>query len=206
LAQERDERWVYIALAILAVAYAVYAFRDSIDLSRLSFDWIRKLGGTASYGLATVFAVAFQIWNKRRLERARKKWEESIKLEGFLREEPGVKVALSEGARGSFKADVQLTRSALYLFDRGARREPMRLPMTPSSARDSTVADVTLGPGAASGRRTVRVRVRGAAAFRIEFEAPDAEGWRTDLLRALGRSVRSTGGEEAAEPEEAWQE
>lgn len=204
--RERDERWIYVALVILAVAYAVYAFRDSIDLSRLSFDWVRKLGGTASYGLATVFAIFFQLWNKRRLGRVRKKWEAGIKVEGLLRQEFGLKVVFAEGAKGSFKADVHLTRSALYLFDRGGRREPMRFSLTPSSPRDSVVAEAALSAEAAQGGRVVQIHIRGPASFRIEFVTPDAEGWRTDLGRALGRSVRAAAREATAEPGEAWRE
>jgi hypothetical protein len=206
LPQERDERWVYVALAILAVAYAVYAFRDSIDLSRLSFDWVRKLGGTASYALATVFAIFFQIWNKRRLERVRKKWEDGIRSEGQLRQGVGLKVAFTDGAKGSLTADLHLTRAALYLFDRGGRREPMRFPVTPSSPRDAVLGGVTLSREAGRGGRTVRIDVLGPSPFRIEFTTPEAEGWAADLGRAIGRSTRGASREAAGEREEAARE
>jgi len=189
LPHERDERWVLVALAVLAIAFAVYAFRDSIDLSRVSFDWVKKLGGTASYGLATAFAVFFQLWNRKRLDRVRKKWEAGIKSEGPLRQGLGLKVVFSEGAKGSLTGDVHLTRSALYLFDRAGRREPMRFLLAPSSPSDAVVADATLVSDAAGGARTVRIYVRGRASFRFEFQTPDAEGWRTDLRRVLGPSA-----------------
>jgi hypothetical protein len=206
LPRERDERWVYVALAILAVAYAVYAFRDSIDLSRFSFDWAKKLGGTASYGLATVFAIFFQIWNKRRLERVRKKWEDGIKIEGQLRQGLGLKVAFTGGAKGSLKADVHLSRSALYLFDRGGRREPMRFPVTASSPRDAVLAGVAASREAGAGGRAVRIDIQGPSPFRIEFVTPDAEGWEADILRALGRSPRRAAPEADAEYQEAPRE
>lgn len=196
--RERDERWIYVALVILAVAYVVYARRGSIDLSRLSFDWLKKLGGTASYGLATAFAIVFQIWNKRRLARVRKKWEDRIKTEGQLRQGLDFKVVFAGGAKGSFKADVHLTRSALYVFDRGGRREPMRFPATASSPRDAVVAGVAVArdPG---GGGTVQVDIRGPSSFRVEFAAPDAEAWVADLSRVLGRSPRTAARETAAE-------
>jgi hypothetical protein len=206
LPRERDERWVYVALVILALAYAVYRFRGSIDLSRMSFDWVRSLGGTIPYALATVFGVGFQFWNRRRLERVRRKFEVGIRTEGALREAPDLKVVFAGGARGSFKADVHLTRSALYLFDRGGRREPMRFPMRPSSARDSAVEGVTLSDGAGQGESVVQVHIRGPAPFRIEFQAPDAAAWQADLLRAMGRSVPAAVRAAAVEPEEARRE
>jgi hypothetical protein len=111
-----------------------------------------------------------------------------------------------EGARGSFQADVYLTRSAFYLFDRGGRREPMRFPLTASSARDAAVVDASLAPGAAQGARAVRVHIRGPAPVEIEFQTPDAEGWWTDLRRSLGRSVRGGPPEVTAEDEElVWE-
>lgn len=199
---ERDERWVYVVLAILAIAFVAYTFRDSIDVSRASFDWVRRLGGTAPYALATLFGIFFQVWNRRRLERLRKKWEADMRAEGLLRQGTDLKVVFAEGARGSLRADVYLTRSAFYLFDRGGRREPMRFPLTASSARDAAVVDASLAPGAAPGGRAVRVYVRGPAPIQIEFRAPDAEGWWTDLRRALGRSVRGGPAETTAEAEE----
>ena len=120
---ERDERWVYVALAVLAIAFVAYTLRNSIDLSRASFDWVRKLGGTAPYALATLFGIFFQMWNRKRLERVRKKWEADIRVEGLLRQGSDVTVVFARGAKGSFRADVHLTRSALYLFDRGGRRD-----------------------------------------------------------------------------------
>ncbi len=206
LPHERDERWVYVALAVLGVAFAAYAFRDSIDLSRVSFDWVKKVGGTVPYAFATLFGVFFQLWNRKRLERVRKKWEANIRTEGLLRQGSDLKVVFADGAKGSLKADVHLTRSAFYLFDRGGRREPMRFPLTPSSPRDSAVVDATLAPDPAQGARVVQVHIRGPAPFRIEFRTPDAEGWRTDLRRALGWSGSAAAREATAESEESRRE
>ena len=204
--RERDERWVYAVLVLLAVAYAAYRFRGSIDLSRVSFDWARRLGGTIPYALATVVGIAFQMWNRKRLERARSKLLKDLQGEGVLREEPNLKVAFTEGARGSLRADVHLTRAALYLFDRTGRREPMRFPLVAASARDGVVDGVTLSEGAGEAARAVQIQIRGPAPFRVEFETADARGWWTDVLRATGRSVPATAPWAAAEPEEARQE
>lgn len=203
---ERDERWAYVALAVLAVAFIAYTFRDSIDLSRASFDWIKKLGGTAPYALATLFGVFFQMWNRRRLERVRKKWEADIRAEGLLREGSDLKVVFGGGAKGSLRADVRLTRSAFYIFDRGGRREPMRFPLTPSSARDPAIVGVSLMSDATQGARAVQIRIRGPAPFQIEFRTPDADGWSADLRRALGTSVRGAAARATPEPEELQQE
>ena len=85
LAHERDERWVYVALAVLALAYIIYRYRESIDLPVVSLRSLRKLGTTAPYVLATFFGIFFQAWNRRRFERIRKKWEADLKLERSAR-------------------------------------------------------------------------------------------------------------------------
>lgn len=203
---ERDERWAYVALAILAVLYIAYAFRDSLDLSRISFAWARKLGGTIPYVAATFFGVFFQLWNKKRLEKVRKKWKADIGAEGLLRQGLDLKVAFADGMKGSLRADVYLTRSALYLFDRASRRDPMRLPLLRSSSRDPAVVGASLGPSEGPGERVVRIHVQGPSPFRVEFASPDAEGWRIDVRRVLGRAgspaALDDGGQEPG-PDEA---
>ena len=206
MSHERDERWVYVALAILAVAYVAYTFRDSLDLSRISFAWVRKLGGTIPYVAATFFGVFFQLWNKKRVEKVRKVWEAGIRAEGLLRQGLDLKVAFADGMKGSLRADVFLTRSALYLFDRGGRRDPMRLPLVPSSSQDPAVVGASLGPTEDQGMRAVRIRVQGPSPFDIVFRSPDADGWRIDVRRVVGRAgspaALDDGGQEPG-PDEA---
>lgn len=184
MAHERDERWVYVALVVLAVAYAVYRYRGSIHLPALSVRGLSKIGSTVPYVLATLLGVFFQAWGRRRADRARKAMEAGIALEGIVRQVTDVTAWYGGHRRQSSQVDVHMTRAALYVFDRGGRRDPVRLAFG-ESAGGGRVAGVALRPGPAGGPRMVRVLIGGDAYF--EFATADAESWWADMRRALGQ-------------------
>lgn len=187
MAQERDERWVYVALGVLAVAYILYRTGASI---RIPTRELRGLGKFASYGLAPLFAVLFQLWSRKRAAALKNKMEADILLEGTLREEADVRARFANGRGGGvFAADVRLTRAALYVFDRSGRRDPMRFSVRGDAARESRIVDAELLPGASPDVDVVHVDIGGPRKFAVEFTSGHAESWWVELRRALGRST-----------------
>ncbi|MEA3408881.1 MAG: hypothetical protein U9Q95_00880, partial [Candidatus Eisenbacteria bacterium] len=126
---------------------------------------------------------------KKKAKAVREEWERRARTEGLLRSEDNVKVKLTDGARGSVQADVRLTRAALYVIDRGGRRDPMRFVFLRSAGTDVELLDVSVLEGSAPELRRVRVRVGGAARFVVEFESRMGEAWWSSLRHALGKSV-----------------
>ena len=130
LNHERDERWAYVALAVIVVGYIVYKFVGSSDFTGLSIRLpelnLGKLGKSLPYLAAPLFAVLSEVVRRRKARAVREKWESRVRTEGLLREEENLKVRLTDGARGSVQADVRLTRAALYVIDSSGRRDPMR--------------------------------------------------------------------------------
>lgn len=184
LAHERDERWVYVALAVLALAYIIYRYRGSIDLPVVSLRSLRKVGTTVPYVLATFFGIFFQAWNRKKFERIRKKWEADLKLEGVVRQRVDVTTWHGGRKRQSFQADIYMTNAALYVFDRARRRDPMRLGFG-GGVGSGFVDGAALLPAAAGGPRRVRILTGGAGEVSFEFATPDADAWWTDIRRAL---------------------
>ena len=162
---ERDERWAYVALAVLVVGYIVYRIavssgftapsmsRPSIHLPELNLG---RFGKSLPYLFAPLFAVISELVRRKKAKAVREKWESRARSEGFLREEKNVKVRLTDGARGSVQADVRLTRAAFYVIDRGGRRDPMRFVFLRSSDSDVVVLDVSINEGRTPERRRVR--------------------------------------------------
>lgn len=183
MAQERDERWVYVALAVLAVAYVVYRYRGSIDLPDVSLRSFRKIGGTIPYLFATLIGVFFQAWGRRKADRARRKMEADASLEGVVRQATDVTALYGGQKRQSAQVDIIMTRAALYVFDRARRRAPARLAFGGAGG----VAGAALRPGPAGGPRMVRVLAGSGDDF--QFATPDAESWWTGIRRALGQSA-----------------
>ena len=186
MAHERDERWVYVALAVLVIAYVVYRYRGSIDLPAVSLRGLRRLGGTIPYVLATLMGVFFQAWGRRKAERVRKQWENALKLEGIVRQGTDVAVWYVGRRRQSFRADIYLTGAALYVFDRARRREPVRLALG-RRIGGGFIEGATLRAGPAGGPRTVRILTGGVGGANLEFATPDVEAWWTRIRRSLGQ-------------------
>jgi hypothetical protein len=187
MAHERDERWVYVALGVLIAAYIIYRTGASI---RIPIRELRGLGKFASYGLAPLFAVLYQLWSRRRAAALKAKHEAGVLLEGLLRDEMDVRARFANGRGGGvFGADVRLTRAALYVFDRSGRRDPMRFSVRGDVAREYTVIDAELLPGASPDVDVVRVDIGGPRRFAVEFTSTQAEAWWIELRRAIGRST-----------------
>lgn len=191
MAHERDERWVYVALIVLALAYLIYRYGTSIefpDVSFRSFRGLRKLASTLPYLAATFFGVFFQIWNRRKQAAARARMEEDLKREGVVRQVGGLRVDVGERRKQSFEADLFLTRLALYVFDRAQKRGPSRLPVQRVS--DGTfLMDASLVQGASDLPPAVRVEVGGKGGQPFEFAPTDAVAWWMDLRSALGKTA-----------------
>lgn len=195
---ERDERWAYVVLAALVVGYIVYRIAVSSDFAGLSISGLSihlpeldlgKFGKSLPYLFAPLFAVVSELIRRKKARAAREEWEHRARTEGVLRKEEDVKVKLTDGARGSVQADVRLTRAALYVIDRGGRREPMRFVFLRSADSDVAVLDVHLFEASTPALRRVRVRMGGAAQFVLEFESREGEAWWSSLRRSLGKST-----------------
>jgi hypothetical protein len=206
LSHERDERWAYVVLAALVVGYIVYRIAVGSDLTGLSISGLSirlpelnlgKFGKSLPYLFAPLFAVVSEMIRRKKARAAREEWEHRARTEGVLRKEENVKVKLTDGARGSVQADVRLTRAALYVIDRGGRRDPMRFVFLRSADSDVAVLDVYLLEASTPAHRRVRVRMGGAAQFVLEFESREGEAWWSSLRHALGKS---TDRESAPEP------
>ncbi len=188
LPQERDERWVYVALAVLAVAYVVYRYGTSVDLPDVSFRKLGKLTTALPYLAATFFGVFFQMWGRKKQAAARKRMEEGLVREGALRQAEGVTVHVGLRRKQSFEADIFLTRVALYVFDRARKRDPMRIP-TQRASGTAFIEDASLERGASEGPPTVRVQLGGVAGWPLLFSVPDAVAWWMDIRSAIGKST-----------------
>ena len=195
---ERDERWAYVALAVLAVGYIVYRIAVGSDFAGLSISGLSirlpdlklgKFGKSLPYLFAPLFAVISELIKRKKARAMREEWERRARTEGLLREEENVKVKLTDGARGSVQADVRLTRAAFYVIDRGGRRDPMRFVFLSSSNADVVVLDVSINEGRTPELRRVRVRMGGAAQLVLEFESRQGEAWWSSLRHSLGKSA-----------------
>jgi hypothetical protein len=185
---ERDDRWVYVALAILAIAYIVYRRSGTI---RVDLKELRRLGSVLPYALPPLIAVLVNVYTKRRAARARAEWEKIALNEGILREELNVKASAGGGlAGGVFAADLRLTRAAFYVFDRTHRRSPLRILIRRDTSEQLGVGSVALTPGDSEGRRVLRVDVEGPKTFSIEILSQDSEGWWRGVRRAQGKSTK----------------
>lgn len=205
---ERDERWAYVALAALVVAYIVYRITVGSDFTGLSIRLpelnLGRFGKSLPYLFAPLFAVVSELIRRKKARAIREEWERRARTEGVLRKEENVRVKLTDGARGSVQADVRLTRAALYVIDRGGRRNSMRFVFLRSADSDIAVLDVSLLGGATPALRRVRVRMGGAARFVLEFESREGEAWWSSLRHALGKSTdRESSPEPPREPERA---
>ena len=208
MSHERDERWAYVALAVIAVGYIAYRFAGSFDFTGLSIRLpelnLGKFGKSLPYLAAPLFAVLSEVIRRRKAKGVREEWERRVRTEGLLREEENLKVRLTDGARGSVQGDVRLTRAALYVIDSGGRRDPMRFVFLRSADSDVAVLDASLLEGRTPELRRVRVRVGGAARFVLEFESRQGEAWWTSLRHSLGKSAdREQSLELPPEPESA---
>jgi hypothetical protein len=213
--RERDERWAYVALAVLACAYIVYRVYGaggltipsveglgitSVDLSRLK---LRELGRALPYVAAPLIAVLTELFRRRRAREARRQWEERVRTEGFVREEENVEVGIVKGGRGTFAADLRLTRAALYMLDRSGRRDPVRFALGPAGGSESSVTDARLIRAVTQGRPRVRVAVSEPAGLTFEFASVSAEAWWSDIRRLLGKSTRADDAQALEEGTEA---
>jgi len=198
LNHERDERWAYVVLAALVVGYIVYRTVVSSDFAGLSTSGLSirlpelnlgKFGKSLPYLFAPLYAVVSGLLKRKKAKAAREEWERRARTEGILRKEENVKVRLTDGARGSVQADVRLTRAALYVIDRGGRREPMRFVFLRSAVTDVAVLEVNLLETSTPALRRVRVGVGGATQFVLEFESREGEAWWSSLRRSLGKST-----------------
>jgi hypothetical protein len=195
---ERDERWAYVVLIVLVAAYVAYRFWPASGFDGLTDVSIRlpdinlgRLGKNLPYLAAPLFAVLSEILRRRKAKAVREAWERNSQIEGFVRGEDNLKVRFVEGGRGTLQSDVRMTRAALYLLDRGGRRDPLRFAFTRSEAKEPVVLDVTLRDGKTPEARKVRVTIGESAdghGFMIEFESMMGEAWRSSILRALGKS------------------
>jgi hypothetical protein len=185
---ERDERWVYVALALLAIAYVIYRYGDSLELPDVSFKGLRKVATTLPYLVATFFGVFFQMFNRRKQTAARKRMEEGLDREGVVRKSENVAIAVGRKRGQSFEADVLLTKAALYVFDTARKRDPMRIPVR----RDPGavfVEDASLLPDASGGPPMLVVKLGGATGRPMSLFTTDSVAWWIDLRGALGKSA-----------------
>ncbi len=203
MTHERDERWAYIALIVLVAAYVAYRFWPASgaegfagieglkDLSiRLPDINLGRLGRNLPYLAAPLFAVLSEIIRRRKARAIREAWERNSQIEGFVRGEDDLKIRFVEGGRGSIQSDVRMTRAALYLLDRGGRRDPMRFAFRRSEPAEPIVEGAEVREGKTTETRRVRVTVGESAdgkRFSFEFESTAGEAWRSSLLRALGK-------------------
>jgi hypothetical protein len=187
VARERDERWVYVALAVLALAFLAYRYRASIHIPTRGLSKIAS--STVAYALAPIIGIIAQFLTRRRNAAARREWDSSMKMEGRLRDELSVRASSGERWKGAFQADVHLTRSALYVLDRGGRRNPMRFALRPGAHNEPHVVDAQVSADRERSEGTVRIEAGGPSRIVLEFVSADAMGWWSDLRRALPKPV-----------------
>ncbi|MFH1502429.1 MAG: hypothetical protein ABIG03_05215 [Candidatus Eisenbacteria bacterium] len=188
MTHERDERWVYVALAVLAVAYVVYKYRTSLELPDINFRGFGKVASTLPYLAATFFGVFFQMLNRKKQVAARKRMEEGLSMEGALRRSEAVPVRVGRKRGQSYVADVFLTRAALYVFDSARKRDAMRVP-TQRGVEALYIENASLEPDAAGGAPTLTVQLGGSTGSALTFTLPDAVAWWMDIRGALGKST-----------------
>lgn len=201
MSRERDERWAYVVLAVLLVAFVVYRGGGASWFSGVSLKlpdieaapFVKNL----PYLFAPLLAVLSEIWRRRRARALKVEWEMRARSEGLRREAEDVAVRFVSGARGTMRADARLTRAAMYLFDRSGRRSVMRLLLAGGGEGDHRVAGVSLTGGGPGERPRLRVSVKGPAAFEFEMASLDADGWWADLRNSPG--VRDNAPGERAE-------
>lgn len=184
MAEERDERWIYVVLGLIAVGYLVYTNWDSIvanvDLRRLG-----RVAGSIGYVAAPAIAAVTAIVRRRKTEAVRKQWEQSALTEGVIREERGVRAKM-EGEKGKgFAADIRLTRNAFYVLDPAGKREHMRILVHLDSVNDLGLFDAEYAPNAAGGG-AFTVRVVGRSTFGIQFTSAQSLAWWADIRKAVG--------------------
>lgn len=197
--KERDERWMLVALVVLAVAYVVYRLSTregvSLDLGEFGLDIrpaLRRLGRGASFlGYLAPAAVAIfaHIFKRRRIESTRRELEETARREGLVRAESGVRARFAtrkEKAKNYFKADIVLTRAALYVFDLGLSREPMVFSVHTSSPGLPAIREVSVVEGVSAGVSTIVVGLDDAESMTFRFQTSSGERWHSDILRAMG--------------------
>jgi hypothetical protein len=195
LVYERDERWAYVVLVLLVAAYIVYRFvplsGPSELIDRLRGIELGRLGKMLPYLAAPLFAVLSEFLRRKKAGAVREAWERSSRAEGFVRGEEDLKVRFVEGGRGTIEGAVRLTRAALYMIDKGGRRDPLRFALTRSDTASPVVLDASLHEGRAPGLRRVRVAIGDADGnrFAIEFESREAVAWWSSLRRAIGKST-----------------
>ncbi len=193
LPHERDERWVYVALAVLAIAYVVYRYGPSFNLPgqlphvRPSFHKLGKALSTLPYLAATLIGVFFQFWGRRKRAEARKRMEAQLVQEGPVRQGHSITVRVGRRLGSSYDADLHLTRAALYVLDTAGKRDPLRIPLRRSEG--AFVEDASLTPAASGGYPAVMVTIGGPARKELFFSSSDATAWWEDIRRALGKSV-----------------
>jgi hypothetical protein len=190
---ERDERWVYVALAVLAIAYVVYKFGPSVDLPsqfprvKPSFHGLGKVLSTVPYLAATLIGVFFQFWGRRKRAEARKHMEAQLVQEGPIRQGQAITVRVGRRLGSSYDADLHLTRAALYVLDTTGKRDPLRIPLRRSEG--AFVEDASIVPAAGDGYPTVIVTIGGPARKELFFTSPEATAWWMDVRKALGKSA-----------------
>lgn len=199
---ERDERWAYVVLAVLAVAYILYRLYASdggalpaIDIPRVRLG---ELARGLPYLIAPLIAILTGVYQRRKSKAVREEWEQRVRTEGFVREEEDVEVRIVSGGRGAFSADLRLTRAALYLFDRSGRREPVRFVLLSPGPSETSVVDAELLMDERTGRPRVKVMTSGPQGLSFEFGSVAAEAWWSDLRHGLGKSTKRGGEDEYA--------
>jgi len=186
MAEERDDRWMYVALGLIAVGYLVYANWDTI-VSNVDLRRGARSISSIAYIVAPITAAIMGISRKRKTEAVRKKWEQAALVEGMIREERGVRAkVVGEKARGSYKADIRLTRNAFYILDPSGRHEHMRVLIHLDSVNDLGLFDAEYAGPTGGGGGTFTVRIVGRATFGVEFSSAQSLAWWTDIRRALG--------------------
>ncbi len=184
MAQERDERWMYVALGLIVVGYLVYHNWDAIT-ENVNLRHLGRVGGSIGYIVAPIIAAITAIARRRKTEGVRKLWEKTGLIEGVIREERGVQAKV-EGDKRTFKADIRLTRNAFYVLDTTGRREHMRIMVHLDSVNDLGLFDSEYLPAANGGGGAFTVRVVGRATFGIQFASAQSRAWWTDVRRTLG--------------------
>ncbi len=185
MAEERDERWVYVVLGLVAVGYLAYSNWDAV-ITRVNLRHLGRFTSSIGYLVAPLVAVIMGLVRRRKSEAVRKQWDVIALAEGVIREERGVRTKAGDSKGGWFKADVRLTRTALYVLDTTGRKDPMRLMVHLESVNDLGLFDAEYALSDQGGGGIVTVRVVGRTKFGIQFSSPQSLAWWTDIRRALG--------------------
>jgi hypothetical protein len=184
MAEERDERWMYVALGLVVAGYLVYRNWDTIAES-VNLRHFGRMGSSIGYIVAPIIAAITAIARRRKTAAVRELWEKTALTEGVLREERGVKAKV-EGEKSAFKADIRLTRNAFYVLDTAGRREHMRIMIHLDSVNDLGLFDAEYLPNASGGAGAFTIRVVGRATFGIHFASKQSLAWWADARKALG--------------------